>query len=349
MICVSLFLITLQTYIQKRHDICSVLVKPLYNNCIIQLTDNQYLINLTEKENILFNQLKKVVSETFLKENTALSQDISLWKGEDIIKFQEDLFIKVKGRVSEKWFYNYFRNDIQKLPRIDMLNLLSEYVGFADWAGFVAKHTEVTKKAKQKKSYTKYILAAIAVLALAAILSFVLQQEQGYKVALCFVDETGELINEPISITVNLENETAKVLQSKQGCVNFKIKNKAMDIQIKSAYYTDKGLKRSLDIHDYKEEIRLETNVYSLILRHYSNSDTNNWKQRKEKLDKLIADDAIIYQQWFGDNKGVEMYSKEDFVYQMTIPTSILKHIEILETVYKNGKIQKLRFRVNQK
>ena len=304
---------------------------------------------MTEKENILFNQLKKAVSETFLKENTALSQDISLWKGEDIIKFQEDLFIKVKGRVSEKWFYNYFRNDIQKLPRIDMLNLLSEYVGYADWAGFVASHNAQTKKTKRQKHYVKYIVFAVLALALAIVLGFVLKQEQGHEVNLCFVDETGQLISEPVNITVKLKEETSKMIQSKDACVTFKIKNNTMNIQIKSPYYTDKVLKRSLENGDYKEQIMLETDVYALILRHYSNSDTDNWKVRRDKLNQLIADDAIIYQQWFGDNKGVEMYSKEDFVYQMTIPTSILKHIEILETVYKNGKIQKLRFRVNQK
>jgi hypothetical protein len=304
---------------------------------------------LTERDNILFDKLKKAVAQTFLKENTVLSPDISLWKGEDIIKFQEDLLLKVKGRVSEKWFYNYFRNDIQKLPRIDMLNLLSEYVGFEDWAGFVAKHNIQTKKVRKQKKYKKYMLLAMFIFTLAIGLSFVLKQEQAHKVNLCFVDETGQLINEPISITVNLEEETAKILQSKNACVNFEIKNNSMNIQIKSPYYKDKVLKRILDNHDYKEQIRLETDVYSLILRHYSNSNTTNWKVRRAKLNQLIADDAIIYQQWFGDNKGVEMYTKEDFVYQMTIPTSILKHIEILETVYKNGKIQKLRFRVNQK
>jgi hypothetical protein len=304
---------------------------------------------LTEKDNILFDKLKKAVAQTFLNENTALSPDISLWKGEDIIKFQEDLLQKVKGRVSEKWFYNYFRNDIQKLPRIDMLNLLSEYVGFEDWAGFVANHNIQTKKVRKQKHYKKYILLATLIFTLAIALSFVLKQGQAHKVNLCFVDETGKLINEPISITVNLKDETAKIVQSKNACVSFELKNNSMNIQIKSPYYKDKVLKRILDTHDYKEQIRLETDVYSLILRHYSNSDTTNWKIRRAKLNQLIADDAIIYQQWFGDNKGVEMYSKEDFIYQMTIPTSILKHIEILETVYKNGKIQKLRFRVNQK
>ena len=54
--------------------------------------------------------------------------------------FQEDLFQEVKGKVSEKWFYTYFKNDAPKLPRIDMLNLLSSYVGFENWYAFKSAH-----------------------------------------------------------------------------------------------------------------------------------------------------------------------------------------------------------------
>lgn len=320
----------------------------MYFNCIKQNIDNQYFKKLSEKEKIIFNQLKEAVAQTFLKENDALSPDISLWKGEDIIKFQEDLSDKVKGRVSEKWFYNYFRNDIQKLPRIDMLNLLSEYVGAENWATFKARHTKAVQRENSKTNYRKIALVAVAI-AVVAFLAFQLNTKAAYTVKLCFIDESTQTIHETVTVVIDLDGETPKTLQSKNGnCVVFKTDKAIMNINIKSPYYKEKQLTRKLTNSDYAEDIVLETDVYSLILRRYSNSSTSDWKARREKLNTLIAEDAIIYQQWFGTDKGVEMYSKADFVYQMTVPTSMLKHIEILETRYKAGKIAKLRFRVNQ-
>ena len=74
----------------------------------------------------LFELLKRAVADTFLTKNSA-SISIEEWKGNDIVAFQEDLFENVKGTISEKWFYTYLKNDIDKLPRIDMLNMLSNY------------------------------------------------------------------------------------------------------------------------------------------------------------------------------------------------------------------------------
>jgi hypothetical protein len=118
-----------------------------------------------EKSDIkIFIELRKRVATTFLKENTALSTDITQWKGDDILRFQEDLLIKVKAQVSEKWFYNYFRKDIQKLPRIDMLNLLSEYVGEKNWAAFKNKYSNKPVTFLSKRNIVLLVIVVIAVL-----------------------------------------------------------------------------------------------------------------------------------------------------------------------------------------
>ncbi|MDR1876864.1 MAG: hypothetical protein LBQ84_04500, partial [Flavobacteriaceae bacterium] len=81
---------------------------------------------MMNQEEILFGQLKKEVSNTFLQDFSSSNPDISQWKGLDIIYFQEHLRQKVRGNVSEKWFYTYFKSSFEKLPRIDMLNLLAQ-------------------------------------------------------------------------------------------------------------------------------------------------------------------------------------------------------------------------------
>ena len=96
---------------------------------------------MTDLDLLHFEQLKKDVQAQYLKEYTPSYDDISKWKGIDIIYFQEDLRKKAKGNISEKSFYTYFKNSpVTKLPRIDMLNLLSVYTGYNSWYEFKKQH-----------------------------------------------------------------------------------------------------------------------------------------------------------------------------------------------------------------
>ncbi|WP_294281877.1 hypothetical protein [uncultured Chryseobacterium sp.] len=96
---------------------------------------------MTDLDLLHFEQLKKEVQAQYLEEYTPSHDDISKWKGIDIIYFQEDLRKKAKGNISEKSFYTYFKNSpVTKLPRIDMLNLLSMYAGYDSWYEFKKQH-----------------------------------------------------------------------------------------------------------------------------------------------------------------------------------------------------------------
>lgn len=96
---------------------------------------------MTDLDLLHFEQLKKDVQAQYLKEYTPSYDDISKWKGIDIIYFQEDLRKKAKGNISEKTFYTYFKNSpVTKLPRIDMLTLLSIYAGYTSWYEFKKQH-----------------------------------------------------------------------------------------------------------------------------------------------------------------------------------------------------------------
>jgi len=96
---------------------------------------------VTDLDLLHFEQLKKDVQAQYLKEYTPSYDEISKWKGIDIIYFQEDLRKKAKGNISEKSFYTYFKSSpVTKLPRIDMLNLLSIYAGYDSWYEFKKTH-----------------------------------------------------------------------------------------------------------------------------------------------------------------------------------------------------------------
>ena len=96
---------------------------------------------LSDLDLLHFEQLKNEVQAVYLQDQTPSSNEISKWKGIDIIYFQEDLRKKAKGNISEKSFYTYFKNSpVTKLPRIDMLNILSVYAGYISWYEFKKNH-----------------------------------------------------------------------------------------------------------------------------------------------------------------------------------------------------------------
>ncbi|MDL1913562.1 MAG: hypothetical protein FDW93_03440 [Bergeyella sp.] len=98
---------------------------------------------MTDPDILLFEQLKKEIEAEFLKSHSPSENKISKWKGVDILYFQEDLRRVAKGSISEKSFYNYFKQSpVPKCPRIDMLNLLSIYAGYESWSHFRKKHKE---------------------------------------------------------------------------------------------------------------------------------------------------------------------------------------------------------------
>ncbi len=302
---------------------------------------------MTAQEKILFEKLKQEVAKTFLKENIALSPDISQWKGDDIVTFQEDLLHKVKGRVSEKWFYNYFRNDIQKLPRIDMLNLLSEYVGYQNWADFKQQNSPTPQKERKISKQIISIFGSLLI-GLTILLAWKMNSPDIKHIHFCFVDEIQSPITD-IKVKLLVKNESEKGLTLNNNCININTKQENIKLKIQSPYFEDMIINRNINTNEYEEEIVLQTDLYSLMIRHFSNSDTSNWQKRREKLNIGIADNAVIYQQWFGNNKGIEIYTKQEFVEQLTIPTSLIRNIEILEIAYQNDKVIKLRFVINPK
>lgn len=97
--------------------------------------------NLENLDLLHFEQLKTEIQQKFLENHTPSYDEISKWKGIDIIYFQEDLRKNAKGNISEKSFYSYFKSkNNQKLPRIDMLNILSIYAGYQSWYDFKKHH-----------------------------------------------------------------------------------------------------------------------------------------------------------------------------------------------------------------
>ena len=114
------------------------------------------------------------------------SDSISDWKGQMIYQFQEDLMEKVQDQVSEKWFYTHMKKGSSRLPRLDILNMLSRYAGFDSWDDFKYRTDLPVDPADRNRSGRVFIIVPLVVAGLLLVLwaGFKLFSSRNY--TLCF-------------------------------------------------------------------------------------------------------------------------------------------------------------------
>jgi hypothetical protein len=317
----------------------------------------------------LFELLKKDITKRFFETNSASSAKISDWKGQDIVTFQEDIFSKTKSTISEKWFYTYFKSDIKKLPRIDMLNILSQYAGYSSWSSFAQKHQneEVLNSDEPEINYSKpiqavpkgltqvkpgkrknYFWIGFSVFILCGLVGagvyFAFFYQRTYE--FCFVDaDRNTYITDPIEIKIIREGFTPRELISENGCVAFKSMEDTLLMAVSSAYHKLDTFRINLHQYQGKENIRLEPDDYKVMLKYYSKL-SQNAKERIKMLDEMISDNALIYQVYDNEYFGVEVLSKKQYINLVSLPTSFLKNFTLIEAERKNGKIVKIKFKI---
>ena len=374
-----------------------------------------------------FEQLKSEVQSQYLADHTPSFDDISKWKGIDIIYFQEDLRKKAKGNISEKSFYTYFKNSpVTKLPRIDMLNILSVYAGYVSWYDFKKNHLfadeilkdyeelqeseidelekevenaqilepdpekeEITQisipketnlaqeksilqknnidnqpieiKKEELSTYDisenkstfslvkKYIWLGIsAILAILAGLLGFKDEIFSKKYYYSFIDaDRNSKINAELQVQILKENETPipYVAKPNEPFV-YTTKSKSLTMVVSSPFYRTDTIQRNLETAPEAENIELKTNDYAIMLFYYSKS-IKDLKKKRESLNYLISDNALIYQVYDNETYGVETMDKQRYINLVTLPSTSLENLEVIET--KNdlsGKINMIKFKI---
>ena len=358
-----------------------------------------------------FEQLKQEVQAEYLKNHHPSFDDISKWKGIDIIYFQEDLRRKAKGNISEKSFYTYFKTvPSSKLPRIDMLNLLAIYAGYQSWYDFKKNHlfanefisenekpseiiiadeekleistekpTEITFSTPEKaipsiektttaeiqpvleetktsvatssssqrifknplisliKQYF-WLISSVVLMTMVLILVF-WQRIFATDYKFTFIDaDRNTKIKDIIEIRVLKENETPirYIINSGKdiddddvGVFRFPTQSKTLAMEVNSPFYRKDTIYRNLDPARTNETIELEPDVYAQALYYYS---TNDISKKREELDKIISNNALIYQVFDNETYGVETLDKQKYIGLVTTPTTSLKNFKMIET-----------------
>jgi uncharacterized protein involved in tolerance to divalent cations len=307
---------------------------------------------LQQEEKILFILLKKEIAATMKLSYPGINAEISEWKGQEITDFQEDLLTKVNGRISEKWFYTHMKSSNQSLPRIDVLNILSQYAGYLNWDDFRFKHPGMDPLTeKLKKSNTIFILVPFVLLTIVIVLFilFKIINTQNYRFTFIDADSGEPIVNNNIRADILLKDESpVSYISDNSGSIAIRTDQSRIKMVVTTPYYIPDTVIRILKKFNRTEKIRLNVDPYSLIIRYFSQTDVKGWQKRREQLDSMINDSAMIYQVNNGkEGTGIELYNKREFIDKLTMPASSLRQIDILDSRYSRGQIAILKFRIN--
>lgn len=280
-----------------------------------------------------------------------IDPEISNWKGQNITDFQEDLLGKVKGQLSEKWFYNHMKAVNPSLPRIDVLNLLSKYAGYINWQDFMQKKMgNLSEPEKPGKSMSNVIRIPLLLVSVMTLLFIIIKMINTQNYQFTFIDsDTGEPVTgNKILAELLMENESSMNFTSdNEGNIVIRTNKSKIRMVVKAPYYLTDTISRTLRKFNRSEQIRLSADSYSLMINYFSRSDVSAWEKRREQLEIMFNEDAAIYQlPDKNEMTGIELYNKQEFIDKLTMPSSGLRHIDVLDCRYLDEQIILLRFRI---
>lgn len=301
-----------------------------------------------------FYNLKELVAKTYLNKNPACTKGMQDWTGEEIKNFQDDLAELLNERLSERWFYTHLKPlENEKLPRIDMLNILARYVGCENWDDFRLKNELPSDEIARKSnglSGNKILVAVIIGLLLLALFFIFFMKKSVQEAPIsdydfCFYDaDSKEPISEIGEVTLLNEHESPLMYPTDtSGCIRIRTNASSLRFVIKAPYYKTDTIERKLVDENTSERIELRKDDYALMILYFATSAHLDWEKRRAQLDEMFDDEAIIFQ-ISTSNTGMEMYNKTDFINKLTTPLESLGEIEIIETIYQKEKIITMRF-----
>ena len=221
-----------------------------------------------QEEKILFSLLKKEIAATMMRSFPGIDPEISNWKGQNITDFQEELRIKVNGQLSEKWFYTHMKGESESLPRIDVLNILSQYAGYSNWQDF--RHKKLGKLAgtgKPGKPISTLLRIPILLISIMVLLFIIIKMINTQNYHFTFIDsDTGEPIPDT-NLRVELlmgSDYPMRILPDDKRSVIVRTNKSRISLIVKAPYYFTDTVERTLRKFKHYEHISLNADYYAL-------------------------------------------------------------------------------------
>lgn len=311
---------------------------------------------MSRNDKAYFEALKTKIVAMMQQSYPGINPSISEWKGQEITDFQEDLRIRAKANLSEKWFYTHMKSSNLSIPRIDMQNLLSRYAGYANWDDFVFKNREIISKeppAVYSRTQANRFFILVPILALVIVFIFYglfrLFNTREYRFCFYDADTKEPITNSRIEVVLMLEGESpVHSIVFPDNRFLLKTDKSLIRMVVKAPYYRSDTITRIVRKMNRDEMVMLHADDYALMIHYFSMMKVDDWEKRKKDLEAMIDDEAMIYQ--VVNNReatGMALYNKQEFIDKMTMPTGSLRNIEIFGSQFRKGKIMVLRFRIN--
>lgn len=296
-----------------------------------------------------FYRLKQDILKQYQKHYPYYQKTIHDFGNAEIAQLLDLVEKECHERVSEKWVYTHLKPKVnEKLPRKDMLSIFSRWLGYQDWDAYrhenksliLSDNTNESTNTKKSDKLMWYTGAGVIAVIMALAIGF--SEQKDYEANICLKDKYTQkhISAERISLYV-LQNGIKEKLIPTDSC--FYISSKQEDIQLiaESPYYKTDTLYINFERTAY--EYDLQPDDYAMMLRAYMNADIDDWNRRKEQLNDIIDDDAIIQEIMF-DDIGVEFLNKQDFINKITTPSKLVKKMEIVAIEYKAEKIISIKY-----
>lgn len=249
-----------------------------------------------------------------------------------------------KQSISEKWIYTHLKPETNsKIPRKDMLNILSEFVGFSGWDEFTFEEIAEVKVSKEAKISKKWWL--LLLLPLLVLVVFLNKKEAVSPHTIQLKNEfTKEQVNSNEVKVFEVKDSVQKELEIHEGKVQVSnTEGKPTKIVIKSPFYRPKTVVLNANNSNAEppKSIDLKPDDYAMVLKAFMVSDIKDWQTRKEQLNKILSDDLEVIVM-LKEDLGAEYFNKKEFSQKLIIPTATLKKMQIVEI--KNDADNKIQF-----
>lgn len=292
----------------------------------------------------IFQNLKNDVLLAYKEQHPYFEGSWKSFSSQDITNLIDLIERRVKQTVSEKWIYTHLKPETNdKLPRKDMLDILSQLVGFSSWDEYVFKHKVITKpESNETKSSKNKLFWIMALLFITGVCAFVFYDQLFLKNNTHYLKIKDSFTNDKIStddiraVIVNDSSEIQVEIINSELQINTKDSAKVV---INSPFYEKKEI--MISHSNPNQNIVLEPNDYAMMLKGFMKSDIKDWQTRKAQLDKIFADDLEVIVMLKND-LGAEYFNKEEFSGKLIIPSESLKKMKVLEI--KNATNKQINF-----
>lgn len=279
-----------------------------------------------------FETLKRKVQQQ-AAETLGIRKPLIDWSLQDIRDFQTDLEAKCKSSVSEKWVYTHFKNDSDRLPRIDVLNLLCQWIDHKNWDELVHQSSSFLESTPRRKKRGIVLVVVISVLIIAGLAGAILRMPAKTNLVLIDAYTHQPIPMKDLNVTINGSVALAQnQLEVQAGDT----------VQVNGAYYKHADFVIP-PVTAQNSTMKLFPDDYALMLNYFSRSSTEDLERRATQLREAIHPEARIFQS-HPEFEGIEMLNREEFIDRLLLPVSALRNLEVLHIDYLEDRIYRLQF-----